>query len=191
MTDLMIDLETLGKKPGCAILSIGACVFDRKTGDIGKTFYREISIPASEDIGLLIDASTVEWWHKQSTAARELLQRCDNYKMHSPETAANLFTNWLKSNTSADTNGIWANDPTFDHKILEHMLHQTGNKTPWPFFLERSCRTIVDIGRELGIDPKKEMPFEGTPHNALDDAIHQAKYVSAIYQHINSLKTAA
>ncbi|MCV5871650.1 3'-5' exoribonuclease domain-containing protein, partial [Escherichia coli] len=29
---------------------------------------------------------------------------------------------------------------------------------------------------------KRDMPFKGTRHNALDDAIHQAKYVSAIWK---------
>jgi len=48
---------------------------------------------------------------------------------------------------------------------------------------DRDVRTIVDLGRALlGFDPKKDMPFTGERHNALDDAIHQAKYVSAIYQ---------
>ena len=36
----------------------------------------------------------------------------------------------------------------------------------------------------LGFDPKKDMPFTGTRHNALDDSKHQAKYVSAIYKRI-------
>ncbi|WP_241168462.1 3'-5' exoribonuclease domain-containing protein, partial [Escherichia coli] len=31
-------------------------------------------------------------------------------------------------------------------------------------------------------DPKRDMPFKGTRHNALDDAIYQAKYVSAIWK---------
>lgn len=34
----------------------------------------------------------------------------------------------------------------------------------------------------IGFDPKRDMPFKGTRHNALDDAIHQAKYVSAIWK---------
>ena len=30
--------------------------------------------------------------------------------------------------------------------------------------------------------PKRKMPFDGVAHNALADARHQAKYVSAIWQ---------
>ena len=38
------------------------------------------------------------------------------------------------------------------------------------------------MGKAIGFDPKRDMRFEGTRHSALDDAIHQAKYVSAIWQ---------
>ncbi|WP_414668948.1 3'-5' exoribonuclease domain-containing protein, partial [Escherichia coli] len=41
---------------------------------------------------------------------------------------------------------------------------------------------IVELGKAIGFDPKRDMPFKGTRHNALDDAIHQAKYVSAIWK---------
>ncbi|HGC2943034.1 TPA: 3'-5' exoribonuclease, partial [Escherichia coli] len=34
----------------------------------------------------------------------------------------------------------------------------------------------------IGFDARTTIPFEGVPHNALDDARHQAKYVSAIWQ---------
>ncbi|EBO5570485.1 3'-5' exoribonuclease, partial [Salmonella enterica] len=47
---------------------------------------------------------------------------------------------------------------------------------------DRDVRTIVELGKAIGFDPKRDMPFEGTRHNALDDAIHQAKYVSAIWK---------
>ncbi|MCV5899978.1 3'-5' exoribonuclease, partial [Escherichia coli] len=33
-----------------------------------------------------------------------------------------------------------------------------------------------------GFAPKMDMPFDGERHNALADARHQAKYVSAIWQ---------
>ncbi|EIV5785097.1 3'-5' exoribonuclease [Klebsiella pneumoniae] len=36
----------------------------------------------------------------------------------------------------------------------------------------------------LSFDPKTAIPFEGSRHNALADAIHQARYVSAIWQRI-------
>jgi hypothetical protein len=53
----------------------------------------------------------------------------------------------------------------------------------WKFWHERDVRTVVELGRSiLGYDPKRDMPFDGAVHNALEDAQHQVKYVSAIIQ---------
>nr|WP_272887899.1 3'-5' exoribonuclease [Cronobacter sakazakii] len=43
-------------------------------------------------------------------------------------------------------------------------------------------RTIVEMGRAAGFNQRYEIPFEGDLHNALADAKHQVKYVSAIWQ---------
>ena len=53
---------------------------------------------------------------------------------------------------------------------------------PWQWWNDRDVRTVVELGKAIAFDPKRDMPFEGTRHNALADAIHQAKYVSAIWQ---------
>ncbi|EPG3512343.1 3'-5' exonuclease, partial [Klebsiella pneumoniae] len=49
---------------------------------------------------------------------------------------------------------------------------------------DRDVRTIVELGRAIGINPRRDIPFEGDRHNALADAKHQAKYVSAIWQRL-------
>ncbi|EIF5001654.1 3'-5' exoribonuclease, partial [Salmonella enterica subsp. enterica serovar Typhimurium] len=52
----------------------------------------------------------------------------------------------------------------------------------WNYRNDHDVRTMVTLGRAIGFDPKRDMPFEGDMHNALADARHQAKYVSAIWQ---------
>ena len=42
----------------------------------------------------------------------------------------------------------------------------------------------VRIFTAIGINPRRDIPFEGDRHNALADAKHQAKYVSAIWQRL-------
>jgi hypothetical protein len=187
MTDIMIDLETLGLQKHCTILSIGACAFDRDSGNITSTFSIDISRTASEFIGFREDPETLKWWNNQCPEAKALLQRCDSpTDSELPHHAAERFVTWFNNTAGKNIKGVWANEPTFDCEILSHFLTWLKKETPWHFRHERSCRTIVDLGRELGIDPKKDMPFTGTPHNAKDDAIHQAKYVSAIFQHIKN-----
>lgn len=65
MKDLMIDLETLGTKPGCAVIEIGAVMFDPWTGETGNTFERKISVRSNLDAGLFHEEETVQWYREQ------------------------------------------------------------------------------------------------------------------------------
>ena len=69
MSNLMLDIETLGTGPNSVILSIGAVEFD-ETGVISK-FYEAIDPESCTDWGLQIDARTVLWWMDQNDAARK------------------------------------------------------------------------------------------------------------------------
>lgn len=71
---------------------------------------------------------------------------------------------------------------TFDNVILRGAYERAGKICPWLFWNDHDVRTLVNLGRSIGFDPKKDMPFIGDQHNALADARHQAKYVSAIWQ---------
>ncbi|WP_236459807.1 3'-5' exonuclease, partial [Escherichia coli] len=77
---------------------------------------------------------------------------------------------------------VWGNGASFDCVILRNSYSLTGQPVPWQWWNDRDVRTIVELGKVIGFDPKRDMPFKGTRHNALDDAIHQAKYVSAIWK---------
>ncbi|MGP8847497.1 3'-5' exoribonuclease domain-containing protein, partial [Enterobacter hormaechei] len=46
--------------------------------------------------------------------------------------------------------------------------------------------TMVELGKSVGINPRYDIPFEGDMHNALSDARHQVKYVSAIWQRLTA-----
>ena len=63
MEDLMLDIETMGNRSTSAIIQIGACYFDRVTGEIGETFLENILLKSSvEDWGLTVDSLTIQWW---------------------------------------------------------------------------------------------------------------------------------
>lgn len=184
-TDAMIDLETFGKKPGCAILSIGATLFNRFSGEIVDTFYVEINQQSCVDTGFTADISTLEWWSQQSDEAQALLERTIGGGGTPIRDAVQALRDWLSPHTQTQSfRGVWANDPTFDVSILEAAFDRFRIGYPWKFWTPRSCRTLVDIGQQFGTDPKRTTPFEGIAHNALDDAKHQTQYVCAILQHL-------
>jgi hypothetical protein len=77
---------------------------------------------------------------------------------------------------------VWGNGANFDNVILRSAYDRAGQTCPWQFWNDSDVRTMVLLGKQLGFDPKRNMPFDGVAHNALADARHQAKYVSAIWQ---------
>lgn len=175
MKHICIDIETLGTKPGCIILSIGAVAFDMATGETGNKFYINIDATDSQRHGLTIEASTVLWWLKQDKQAKQSLEDCPV----SLEVAFNSFEVWLENNNSIDCE-IWANSPSFDLSVLEYAFNKLGMKTPWFYWQERCIRTLVAFNKEL-----KKSIINDLPHDALHDCLYQIKYCSAIWNSIN------
>lgn len=181
MNNIMLDLETMGKGSNAAIVSIGAVFFNPLTGELGERFYKRIWLESAAKYGEL-DASTVVWWLGQSDEARDEINHDDSVGLSE---AIRRFSEFVFNNTkgSFSDNRVWGNGCTFDNVIIANAYKQLKLQKPWSYAGDMDVRTIVELGRKLlNFDPKKDMPFEGEKHNALADAIHQAKYVSAIYQ---------
>lgn len=180
-TNVMVDIETLGKGPGCAILSIGAVAFDPLTGAINseRGFYVEVSKASCEAAGLTTRLGTLRWWMEQGDLARALLFRTEGDSAVALEYALRGLNNWLAGVGHRKGLQLWANDPQFDCAILkEAYCRFAGLPVPWNWRNERSCRTVVHAGKILGTENfKRNNPFEGIVHHALHDAEHQAKYV--------------
>ena len=164
MNHVMFDIETLGKKAGCIVLSIGACKFDPRGEGHGDTFYRNIDPYDSRDnYGLNVDPSTAAWWEEQSEESRNQLT-VDRVPLRE---ALNAFTKWYKAD------GVWAQGAAFDFPIVTELYERIGQQPPWKYWSVRDTRTVYDI---CGFDPRT-VKRKGTYHNALDDAIHQVSLV--------------
>lgn len=172
----MLDIETMGNGNNSAILSIGACYFEPSNGEIGKIFHREVNLQSSIDAGCDIDASTVIWWMGQDERPRSKFARNDKADdLHVVIIDFMEFTKGFKTQ-------VWGNGSTFDNVIIKNAADHCDTPISWEFWNDRDVRTIVELGKTIGIDPKQHIPFEGVKHDALDDAKHQAKYVSVIWQ---------
>ena len=73
---LMIDVETLGTRPGSVVTNIGIVAFDIEAdgwADVGM----EIPLNPQEQMGLgfKADWSTIRWWMDQSREAQALLPK--------------------------------------------------------------------------------------------------------------------
>lgn len=159
----MVDIETLGTEPGAVILSIGAVKFDQYS--LGEEFYLEIDKQSCDDAGLVIEADTLDWWLDQEDDAQEVLAEGGvglDLALHK----------FAKFYDGCET--VWANAPTFDCRHLKAAYEACGMELPWSFRDERCFRTLKALPNAI-TEPED---WDGTAHDALDDARWQAKVAS-------------
>ncbi|WP_150318541.1 exonuclease, partial [Escherichia coli] len=172
---LMIDIETMGKNPNAAIISIGAIFFDPQTGDMGPEFSKTIDLDTA---GGVIDRDVIKWWLKQSREAQSAILT-DEIPL---DDALLQLREFIAENSGEFFVQVWGNGANFDNVILRRSYERQGIPCPWRYYNDRDVRTIVELGKAIDFDARTAIPFEGERHNALDDARYQAKYVSAIWQ---------
>lgn len=184
-THLMVDMETMGNSPDAPIVSIGAVFFDPSTGNTGAEFYQVVSLESSMSFGMKPDASTIQWWLKQSSEARSAI--LVDEAMGLLETLE-LLADFIAENAANGNHTVqlWGNGCSFDNVILRRAYALTDTPFAVPFWNDRDVRTMVELGKSVGINPRYDIPFEGDMHNALSDARHQVKYVSAIWQRLTA-----
>lgn len=168
MRNVMIDIETLGVKPGCAIVSIGAVEFD-ETGT-GSQFYCIVNRTSCIHWGLRQEADTLRWWQTQGDSARTAFTDSISGGLM----LTNALNDLSKFMATCCAEHPWGNGSDFDLSILNYAYHACGLETPWKFYNTRCYRTFKNL--YPGVEPVRE----GTFHNALDDARSQAKHAVAL-----------
>ena len=170
--DVMIDLETLGNGDHAAICQIGACYFDRYTGEIGNTFKINVNAASAAKHGGQLDASTVYWWLSQSQEARDSILADPKLDIVDAMNKLNAFL--------AGAHRIWSH-ATFDFVIISNTFRKLGIKPLFSYRAARDIRTLVDLANVTVTKTERT----GTHHDGLADALHQVKYC---VKAINKLK---
>ena len=177
MQNVMIDIETLGTKPGCVILSIGAVRFDIKTGKIGSKFYKKIDLNDSMNHGFSIDSNTLKWWIEKS---KEVQDEAFFGKTKLVDAIKHLI-NFLNKDDI-----LWANSPSFDLNILEYtyktlfkdpIMGLKLNKYYWNPFNQRDVRTIASIDDFKTKKSILKKNHDKVLHNPIDDCLIQIEYI--------------
>lgn len=176
MPHVMLDLETLGTRPGCSVLSIGAVEFDPHSGKLGSEFYEVISRRSCRDKGLLEDADTIAWWSRQNAQAKKVLDDAEACKQGLGG-ALVLFTRYLEKFGKRNLY-VWGCGADFDQPIIAACYATVSYPLPWLYYNNRCYRTLRALGKVSGDAP----PRHGVYHNALDDAKTQALQAINIVQ---------
>jgi exodeoxyribonuclease VIII len=171
MPDVMIDLETMGQGPDAAIVAIGAVAFNLATRELGPEHYYPVDLASAVQSGGVMDPGTVLWWLRQGNEARAALTGPVGYPLGY---ALSEFAAWLNHLGAREDLRLWGNGAGFDNVILASAYRRVGLPTPWDWWNDRCYRTVKALHRHITVER------QGTAHNALDDARHQAEHLLAI-----------
>lgn len=185
---VMLDLETLGTKPGCAIISIAAVPFYLPDDISIPAFYLKVSRDSNILYGFHEDPRTLEWWFKQSFSSQEeafsgtlsvldMLSRFNDYLAR------------IKHQVNSKHLGVeceiylWGNSAAFDLGILGAAYDMCWNGVrPWNFRNEMCYRTLKNTLHHIPMET-----FLGVKHSALADATNQAAHAEVLLDYINEL----
>lgn len=174
---VMVDLETMGVGQYAPVLSIGAVVFDPRGDYISSAnYYRLISQPS-----MTVETSTLVWWLKQGDKLLNLLQPSPNSITR--RMVASSFTSWLKMHHPSEEYRFWCHGLDFDMRLFKELFESNFSETEtWAVLFKyndgRDTRTIFEAANF----DYKAFPRYGEFHNALDDAITQAKAVQHCFK---------
>ena len=166
---IMVDLETLGKAPGSAIIQIGACKFTPEKGIIGE-YERSIDMKSSIDHGFKVEGDTIAWWFDQGDAARKSVVT----KTFPVRKAIEEFSKFVGDHQ----NILWTHKD-FDLSILKEAYRMVN--MPFPVHYRNMCdlRTLDKIAHMCRIETELKKD-DGVSHTAGYDSRYQAR-VAAEY----------
>ena len=164
-----MDLETLGTKPGCPVISIGAVFFDQSGVHIDSKFYTVLSVKEQLKNGRTIDPDTLKWWMNQEGAARKVFSE----EAVGVADGLTLYREWCKERAPGIV--VWGKGANFDPPIIENLFDEYKVGVPWSFRNVRCFRTFEALyckNVKIDFDTK-------VAHVAVDDAVYQAEVAVA------------
>jgi hypothetical protein len=165
---IMVDIETLGTRPGAIVLS---AAFVRFSDEAHMTL--NLSIPDQEALGLETDPQTAAWWRDQEAKHPGAWAAATSNPMPLAS-ALPYIAQWLGWARGSDDLQVWCHGATFDAPLLGEIYRRANVKCPWGFYDVRDTRTLYDLALI-----RKEDYAVPPPHVALNDAIGQTRAANA------------
>jgi hypothetical protein len=187
--NVMIDIETFGRRPRGLVVSIGAVLFDTHkevpSTDAASEFHTVLSWEAAlAESRFEKNLETLDWWHEKQAAAyarlRELMKRSTLNMTQLLE----QFCNWVAPFCEGGAK-VWGNSPSFDLVQLENAAKEVGIRFPIPYGVENDYRTLTDL---VYGSTSKPRPPENIAHDALADARFQARVCAQALQQVDRWK---
>lgn len=193
--NVMVDNETMGKRPSSMVLSIGLCAFDHEAHLFGKTPVgpsMQVVLDRGEQHSRYVDPETQAWWSEQSEEARRAWEGAVQTPVR---TALGRIGAWLMANTvGTESVLLWGNGSDFDLSMLCNLHRWAGVPIYWNQHRNHRCfRTLKESHRADYDRACQLVPRQGL-HDAEKDAVWQASIAWRLLrrqQHLEQIGSAA
>lgn len=140
----MLDIETLGLKPGCQVLTVACAKFSPFSGKIFNSFYKRIDLDDYKNYNYFIDNNTLTWWNNQNEIVKN--EAFTTKPRESLRKTFENFNNYIKENIEQNSRiCLWSHGKEFDIPIVEKILEDLELPIFWKFWDTRDTRTLYDI----------------------------------------------
>ena len=160
MKDLMLDLETMGSNYGSVITQIGACYFDRYSGEIGERFSVNADMHDAVREGFVIEPGAVKFWLGQP--GRSFLENPLPLR-----DALELYRSFARG-----AECIWSHS-TFDFSMIQDACHRLRIKPVHAYRKTKDIRTLMELADTHKLDDTMNPE---SAHDALSDCLYQVQY---------------
>lgn len=200
--NVMIDTETLSRRPSAAIIQIAAVPFNMdgsrattKNGDPLSAFDEYVDATSCAMYGMAFDMETVEWWAKNTPA-----NDCFKYKLYDEPLVIHValdkfvaaLVDWLQT-SDADELKVWCQGTDFDIALMREafrIVKGSDLDIPWKYRNVRDARTYFLEAAALFApddpDPYSLITIDGVKHDALADCDWSIKVVQWAYEKITT-----
>jgi len=187
--NIMVDIESYGRRPGDLVVSIGAVVFSSSldaalhgtvlTGRPEHEFHAVLSFDEAErESRFGKEAETMRWWREDAPVAFVRLREMMHESKLDVRGLMVAFTDWLRPFCEQGYNVV-GNSPRFDLSMIEHACLVTDVPYPVHYRAEADYRMLTDL--MYGPD-EKPRPGPNMGHDALADAKFQALVYAKTFQ---------
>ena len=161
--NIVIDIETLGRRNDAAITQIGIAAADSKFELLSKALI-QIDPRVWNSCERTFSGETILWWLNQENGPVG-----NNLTLYSYQQAMDALDKIIAS--CGESCLIWTKG-TMDLFCIKDLYEHFDRELPWQFWQSRDIRTAKEFVKEW-------MTFENNNHNALDDALNQLRELNA------------
>lgn len=184
---IMCDIETTGVKPDRNhIIQICAVRFNLKTGEYDPNLF-EVCLNPNTASWRNQDPSTMTWWQDPE---RQPIYDSIIEKSLDSKIAIQAFAHWLGKERLV----FWGNRNGFDYMFLQSYFADCGVPFPFKFWDSKDLLSYTEglcNGANVPFIKKNSLEFIGQKHNAIDDTLHQLKYLLHVEREVKKARVKA